>query len=165
MEISRFLRHVAMTPLEARRSFPDTTMDAIAREIAASEKRHRGEVAFVVEAELTTGQLWKGVGSRARALEIFSLQGIWNTEENNGVLIYVLLADRKVEIVADRGIDRHAGPAGWRAICEVMERDFRERRFEPGAIAGVRAVSEVLERHFPEQGEGRNQLADRPILM
>ena len=165
MEMKRFLRHVAMTPLTARACFPDATMDAIAREITASETRHRGEIAFVVEAELTTGQLWRGLASRARALEVFSAQGIWNTEENNGVLIYVLLADRKVEIVADRGIDRHAGGPGWKAICDLMERDFQERRFEAGAIAGVRAVSELLERHFPESGERRNQLGDRPILM
>ena len=165
MELKRFLRHVAMTPSEARRSFPDKTMDAIAAEIAASEKRHRGEIAFVVEAELDTAELWRGVGSRARALEVFAAQGIWNTEENNGVLIYVLLADHKVEIVADRGIDRHVGVDGWRAICDLMDTDFHARRFEAGAIAGVRAVSELLERHYPEQGEGRNQLGDRPIRM
>lgn len=165
MEMKRLLRHIAMTPIEARRCFPDRTMDAIAAEITASEKRHRGEIAFVVEAELSTGELWRGLGSRARALEVFSIQGVWNTEENNGVLIYVLLADRKVEIVADRGIDRHVGAEGWRAICDLIDRDFHERRFEEGAIAGVRAVSALLERHYPEQGEGRNQVGDRPILM
>lgn len=165
MEMKRFLRHVAMTPMRARRAFPDATMAAIAAEIGASEKRHRGEIAFVVEAELATGQLWRGLGSRERALEVFAAQGVWNTEENNGVLIYVLLADRKVEIVADRGIDRHVGAEGWRAMVEAIDRHFHEGRFEAGAIAGVRAVSEALERHFPERGEGRNQLADRPILM
>jgi uncharacterized membrane protein len=165
MELKRFLRHVAMTPLEARRCFPDATMEAIAREITESEKRHRGEIAFVVEAELGTGHLWRGLGSRARALEVFAVQGVWDTTENNGVLIYVLLADRKVEIVADRGIDRLAGAQAWRGICEAIERDFHARRFLEGAVAGVRAVSEVLERHFPERGEGRNQLGDRPILM
>ena len=165
MEMRRFLRHVAMTPREARRCFPDKTMDSIAAEITASEKRHRGEIAFVVEAELDTGELWRGVGSRARALEVFAAQGIWNTEENNGVLVYVLLADHKVEIVADRGIDRHVGAEGWRAIVDAIDAHFRDRRFEEGALAGVRAVSEHLERHFPDPGEGRNQIGDRPIRM
>jgi len=165
VELKRFLRHVAMTPMKARQCFPDKVMDAIAAEIGASEKRHRGEVAFVVEAELSTEQLWRGLDSRRRALEVFAGQGTWNTEENNGVLIYVLLADRKVEIVADRGIDRHVGPDGWRAICDLMDTDFHSHRFQEGAIAGVRAVSALLERHYPEQEEGRNQLGDRPILM
>ena len=165
MEIGRFLRHVAMSPLKARRIFPDKTMDAIAAEIGASEKRHRGEIVFVVEAELTTEQLWRGLGSRERALEVFASQGAWNTEENNGVLVYVLLADRSVEVVADRGIDRHVGAEAWRAIVEAIDGHFRAGRFEEGALAGVRAVSAHLERHFPEQGEGRNQLGDRPIRM
>lgn len=165
MEMKRFLRHVAMTPLTARRCFPDRTMDAVAAEIGASEKRHRGEIVFVVEAELSTEQLWRGLRPRDRALEVFASHGTWNTEENNGVLVYVLLADRAVEIVADRGIDRHVGAEGWRAIVEAIDSRFRAGRFEEGALEGVRAVSAHLERHFPEQGEGRNQLGDRPIRL
>ena len=165
MEMKRFWRHVAMTPAKARRAFPDRTMDAIARAIGESEKAHRGEICLVVEAELTSGQLWRGMGSRERAREIFALQGVWNTEENNGVLIYVLLAERRVEIVADRGIDARVAPGEWKAICEAMEAAFAAGRFEEGAIGGVRAVTELLARHFPDRGEGRNQLADRPVLM
>jgi uncharacterized membrane protein len=165
MDLRSFWRHVAMTPAAARRAFPDSTMDAIAREIAAAEKRHRGEIAFVVEAELTSGQLWRGVSSRERAREVFAQQGVWNTAENNGVLIYVLLAEHRVEIVADRGIDAHVSAGEWRAVCDAMDRAFSERRFEEGAISGVRAVSQLIERHFPDVGEGANQLADRPILM
>lgn len=165
MEMGRFFRHVAMTPLEARRRFPDKTMDAIAAEIGASETRHRGEIVFVVEAELSTEQLWRGLRPRERALEVFANQGTWNTEENNGVLIYVLLADRAVEIVADRGIDRHVGAEGWRAIVEAIDAHFHAGRFEEGALEGVRAVSRHLEAHFPEVGEGRNQLGNRPIRM
>ena len=165
MELARFWRHVLMSPLKARRAFPDTTLDALQHEIAAAEKVHRGEVCFVVEAELDTAQLWRGLGSRERAREVFAAQGVWNTEENNGVLIYVLLADRKVEIVADRGVDSKVEPREWRAIVDAMDAHFAAGRYHEGAVEGVRRVSGLLARHFPA-GEGeRNELGDRPIMM
>lgn len=165
MELKRFWRHVLMSPIKAARCFPSTTLDAIQRAVAASEKRHRGEVCFVVEAELASAQLWADVGSRERAKEVFALRGVWNTEENNGVLIYVLLADRRVDIVADRGIDARVGASEWERICHMMESHFREGRYEEGAVAGVAAVSELLERHYPASGEGRNELSDRPVTI
>lgn len=163
MELARFWRHVVMNPIKAARCFPSDTMDAIQAAVAASESRHRGEVCFVVEAELDTARLWAGLGSRERAKEVFADHGVWNTEENNGVLIYVLLADRRVEIVADRGIDARAGEAEWQRICRMIEGHFRESRYREGAIAGVAAVSELLERHFPSDGSSRNELPDRPM--
>ena len=165
MDLGRFWRHVVMSPMRAARSFPSTTLDAIQREIAAHEKLHRGEVCFVVEAELETAQLWAGLSSRDRAREVFALQGVWNTEENNGVLIYVLLADHKVEIVADRAIEARVGPEGWTRVVADIDRFFAEGRFEEGAIAGVRAVSDLLAAHFPARGEGANELADRPVMI
>jgi uncharacterized membrane protein len=165
MHLARFWRHIAMNPLRASRAFPPTVMDAIQREIAAEEKRHGGEVVFVVEAELTTGQLWRDVSPRQRAREVFASQGVWNTEDNNGVLVYVLLADRRVEIVADRGIDRKVSAEEWRRIVGTMEEFFRDGRYEEGAIAGVRRVAAHLAEHFPQHREGAGELADRPILM
>ena len=165
MDLRRFLRHVMMSPMKARRRFAQATLDSIQREIASLEKRHRGEVCFVVEAELETAQLWRELSSRDRAREVFAAQGVWNTEENNGVLIYLLLADHKVEVVADRGVNARVTPGEWQVICHGMETHFREGRFEAGAIAGVRAVSEVLARHFPAGPEGRNELGDRPVVM
>ena len=162
MDLKRFWRHVAMTPAAARRAFPDTTMEAIARAIAEGERRHRGEVCFVVEAELTSAQLWAGLTPRDRAREVFAQRGVWNTEENNGTLIYLLLADHAVEIVADRGIDARVDAAEWQGMCRMMESHFREARYEEGAIAGVNAVSLLLERHFPARGTGSNELPDRP---
>jgi uncharacterized membrane protein len=164
MELERFWRHVVMTPWKAARAFPAATMERIQREIAEQEARHRGEVCFVVEAELTTAQLWQGLTSRERARQVFAAEGIWNTEENNGVLIYVLLAEHKVEIVADRGIDRRADPGAWQGIVDAMDAHFRAGRFEQGAVEGLQAVGALLQRHFPAQGEARNELADRPIL-
>ena len=117
MNLARFIRHALMSPLVARRSFPPAVLDAIEREVAAQEKRHRGEIRLIVEAELTTGQLWRDLGSRHRARELFAQHGVWNTEENTGVLIYLLLADRRVEIVADRGITALVPETDWQAIC------------------------------------------------
>jgi uncharacterized membrane protein YgcG len=165
MDWKRFWRHVAMTPSAARRAFPDGTMDAIARAIAAGEKRHRGEVCFVVEAELSTAQLWRGLSARDRAREVFAAQGVWNTEENNGVLVYLLLADHRVEIIADRGIDARVDAKEWQAVVDDMDAHLRAGRYEQGALAGVNGVDELLTRHFPDTGEGRNQIADRPIMM
>ena len=165
MDWKRFWRHVAMTPAKARRAFTDSTMDKIALAIADGERRHRGEVCFVIEPELTTAQLWQGLSVRARAREVFVAQGVWNTEENNGVLVYVLLADESVEIVADRGVDARVSSSEWKAVVDAMDAHFREGRHEEGALAGVNGVGELLARHFPDTGEGRNQIPDRPIMM
>jgi len=166
MDPKRFWRHIMMSPSRARACFPPATLDAIEREVAAFERRHRGEICFVVEAELTTAQLWHEVTSRDRARQVFAAQGVWNTEENNGVLIYVLLADRKVEVVADRGIHGTVAAGEWEGICRAMEEHFRAGRFLEGSISGVRAVSDLLQRDFPAtEGAERNELGDRPILM
>ena len=165
MELGRFWRHVVMTPWKAARRFPVTTMDRLQREIAEQEGRHRGEVCFVVEAELTTGQLWRGLSSRERAKQVFAAEGIWNTEENTGVLLYVLLAEHKVEIVADRSIDRRVEAGAWQRIVDDMDAHFRAGRFEEGALEGIRAVSGLLAQHFPAEGARRNELGDRPVVL
>ena len=166
MDLRRFWRHVLMSPTRERLAFPRATLDRIQQAIAECEAAHRGQVMLVVEAELTSAQLWHELGSRERARQVFALQGAWNTEENNGVLIYLLLADRRVEIVADRGIDAQVSSAEWEDVCRMMEGHFRAGRYEQGAIEGVRAVAGLLERHFPAQrSSGRNELPDRPILI
>ena len=165
MELARFWRHVRMSPMKAARCFPPATIDAIQREIAAQEATHRGEIVFVVEAELPSSELWLGVSSRDRARQVFALHGVWNTQENNGVLVYVLLADRAVEIVADRAIDARLGADQWRAICRGMESRFAEGRYEEGAVGGIRAIAEAMARHFPGDGAPRNELPDRPVMM
>lgn len=113
--LKRFFRHVWMSPIIRNAQFPRQTLNAIEQAVTGGEKTHRGQVRFVVEAELTTAQLWCGVSARERALDVFSLLRVWDTQENNGVLMYVLLADRKVEIVADRGIHKHVGEEIGRA--------------------------------------------------
>ncbi len=165
MDLARFWRHALMNPARERSAFPPATLDAIARAIAELEKQHRGQVVFVVERELTTEQLWRDQSSRDRAREVFAIHGVWNTEENNGVLIYLLLADRRVEIVADRGIDARVGEERWQHLCRTMETHFRAGRFEQGALEGVRQVSGFLATHFPPGGVSRNELPDRPLVI
>ncbi len=120
---------------------------------------------MVVEAELTSAQLWADLAPRERARELFAQRGVWNTEENNGVLVYLLLADRSVEIVADRGIDARVARQEWHAICRMMERHFAAGSYQQGAIEGVCAISELLSLHFPPSGKGRNELPDRPVIL
>ncbi|HZZ93262.1 MAG TPA: TPM domain-containing protein [Usitatibacter sp.] len=165
MRLARFWRHVVMTPARARRAFPPATLHAIQREIAAQERRHGGQVSFIVEAELHTAALWRDVSARERARQLFALHGVWNTEHNNGVLVYVLLAERRVEIVADRGIQRLVAEADWRRILQVMDPLLRQGRYEEAAIAGVRGVSDLLAAHFPPLVNGTNELSDRPLVL
>ena len=163
--LKRFFRHVWMSPIQVRRSFSQVTLDGIEHAVATGEKMHRGQVRFVVEAELTTGQLWAGVTSRQRAIDVFSLLRVWDAEEKNGVLIYVLLADRKVEIVADRGIHRHVGDERWRAICKEIELRYRKGEFVGGSVIGIEKVSAELAFYFPAHSEHANEQSNKPIVM
>lgn len=163
--LKRFLRHVWMSPLILKRHFPAATLEAIRGAVAEGEKLHRGQVRFVIEAELTTGQLWAGVSARQRAIDVFSLLRAWDTEENNGVLIYLLLADRKVEIVADRGIHRRAGDERWRAICREIEHHFRKGDFLGGSLTGIQKIGAELAFYFPATGEPKNEQPDTPVVM
>ena len=163
--IQRFFRHVWMSPIIRDQTFPRATLDAIERAVADGEKLHRGQVRFVVEAELGTGQLWRGLSARQRALEVFSMLRIWDTEENNGVLIYVMLADRKVEIIADRGIHRHVGEERWRAICRELELYYRKRDFSAGSVLAIQKISEELKFYFPAVATQHNEQTDAPVVL
>src|SRR6202048_3688261 len=123
MGIRRIGRHLLEHRWRVRRIFTPDVLAAIEQAIKAGEATHSGQVRFVVEGALDGAPLFRNQHARERALDIFSHLRIWDTSHNNGVLIYLLLADRKVEIVADRGIDASVGAAGWQKICAEMERD------------------------------------------
>ncbi len=165
MDLKRIWRHILMNSFQVKRSFSEAVLDAIQAAVKQSEKTHSAEIRFVVEGELTWAQLLTDMSARARALEVFSHLRIWDTEDNNGVLIYVLLADRKVEIIADRGINKHASEDFWRATCSQIQEEFRVGRFEAGSLKGVEAISALLQTHFPYSGGNINELPDRPLLM
>jgi uncharacterized membrane protein len=165
MDIKRFLRHLVVDRWAVRSQFPVRTMDAIEAAIGAEEARHDGELRFAVEAALPLSDLLAGTSAHTRAIELFGRMRVWDTEHNAGVLIYLLLADKRVEIVADRGIHARVGEAAWEAICGAMQRQFAEGRFEQGVIAGVRAISDLLATHFPPRAENPNELPNRPIVI
>lgn len=162
--VGRLLRHVFALPGNVRSAFPAATMQAIERAIGESEKRHAGEIRFAVEASLEPLALWRGVSARERALEVFSELRIWDTDQNNGVLIYLLLADHDVEIVADRGIHRRVGEGEWQAICRDMEAAFAAGRFGDGVLTAIARIGAHLERHFPRAAADANELADAPVV-
>jgi uncharacterized membrane protein len=165
MGIKRIGKHLLEHHWRARRIFPPKVLIAIEQAIKAGEASHSGQVRFVVEGALDGAPLFRNQHARERALDIFSHLRIWDTAHNNGVLIYLLLADRKVEIIADRGIDAKVGAAGWEKICQAMEAEFRGGNFQAGVIKGIEAVSRQLASHFPKHGAGPNELPDAPVVM
>jgi uncharacterized membrane protein len=165
MNIARIIRHLVEHHWRVRRLFPAPVLERIEQVIKQGEATHAGQVRFVVEGALDGAALFRNQPARSRALDVFSHLRIWDTVHNNGVLIYLLLADRDVEIVADRGIDVKVGAEGWEKICREMEADFRAGQFERGVIKGIEAVSRELASHFPPRGPHPNELPDKPVVM
>jgi uncharacterized membrane protein len=164
MDLGRIARHLLILPGAVSRAFPPSAMAAIEDAVAKSEREHSGEVRFAVEPALDTSALLAGESARERALEVFSLLRLWDTDERNGVLIYLLLADRDIEIVADRGLNI-VQPAEWEAICKTMEQALRRGQFQTALVDGVQAVSRMVARHFPRRAGDRNELPDRPVAL
>jgi len=165
MSFSRMFRHLCATRAGTRRRFTDSVDAGIESAIRTAESRTSGEIRFVIETALDIAELWGGLAPRDRALQIFSQLKVWDTELRNGVLIYVLVADRDVEIVADRAAAARIAPGDWEAACRVMESHFRAGRFSEGSLAGVSAVGGLLEREFPSRSGDRDELPNQPTLL
>jgi uncharacterized membrane protein YgcG len=163
--VARAWRHVSSSTAAARRAFPPDTLSAITAAIAAGEQTHRGEVRVVVEKGLPFEEVWDDVSNRQRALDLFADYGVWDTEDNCGVLIYINLAEHKVDIVADRGIDRKIDAATWQAICQTLTAGFKQGQFHQATLAAIDQVNALLRQHFPSNGARPNELPDRPILI
>jgi uncharacterized membrane protein len=165
MNLKRIMQHLSAGRASVRRAFPSRALDAIERAIRETEAQHDGQIRFVVEAALEWSPLLAGQSARERAIEVFSELRVWDTEHNNGVLIYLLLADRDVEIVADRGIHAKLGAEIWETICREMEAAFRNGQFEAGVLAGIRAVCKHLAHHFPARSGKPNEMPDSPVVL
>ena len=165
MDIQRLIRHLAYLPWLTRRILNANDLRELGQAVQASEARHRGELRFVVEGALDAGQLWRGLTARDRALELFSELRVWDTEENSGVLIYLLLADRRVEIIADRGIHQKTGAEHWATLCRAMEEFFRRGHFKEGLLEGLRGVSAQLERDYPARDRNPDELPNTPVIL
>jgi len=163
--MNRVLANLCTTRFSQHRAFPKSVLDTIEAAIRASENIHAGELSFAVETALNPLDLLRGASAHERAVEVFSRLRIWDTEANNGVLVYVLLAERDIEIVADRGYNSLVGTAQWEAICREMEAAFAQREFEAGSLQGIRRITALIARHFPPQVDDRNELPDKPTIL
>jgi uncharacterized membrane protein len=162
--IARAWRHASAGQARGRSAFPPEALAAIGSAISEGERGHRAELRLVVEVALPMELAWRGITNRARALALFVEYGVWDTEDNCGVLIYVNLTERKVDIVADRNINRKIDAATWQAVCNTMTGGFARGDYQASTIAAIAQVNALLHQHFPSQGERANELPDHPVI-
>lgn len=165
VSMKRICRHLMSTRWQVKRAFPQKILAAIEQEIKASEASHTGEIRFAVEGALWGAPLYLDQSARERAIDVFSQLRMWDTDYRNSVLIYLLLADHSVEIVADRGVHAITGAPEWERICRNMEAAFRDQRYEHGVVDGIHAVNHLLTIHFPANGANRNELPDKVVVL
>jgi uncharacterized membrane protein len=165
MDFKRLFRHLFMTRWRVNAAFPRRSLLAIEKAVRESHQAHIGQVLFAVEGALPSAALFRGLSARERAIDVFSELRVWDTEHNNGVLIYLLLADRDVEIVADRGIHAKVGSDEWETICRAMEADFRRGKYQSGVVRGVEQVTERLKTHFPARRPPHEELPSSPVVL
>jgi len=163
VSFKRAFRHLFSTARALRRAFDAAGLQAIEQAIAASEAKHGGEIRVAIEANLSPYELLCGVTPREQAVRAFAELGVWDTQANNGVLIYVLWADHDVEIVADRGFNDRVAPEEWEQVCREMERLFAAGEAVGALIAGIAAVGELIARHYP--AKDGSELSNRPVLL
>jgi uncharacterized membrane protein len=165
VKLKRIIRHLVMTHWRVKTAFPPRTLSAIDKAVRESHKAHVGQVRFVVEGALHSAALFDGLTARERAIDVFSQLRVWDTEQNNGVLIYLLLADRDVEIIADRGIHLRVPSEEWEAVCRMMESEFQRGKYQAGAVRGVEQVTVLLKKHFPAHRPPREDLPSSPVVI
>jgi uncharacterized membrane protein len=165
MGLQRLLKHALLPGWWFKRKFPAAALKAIEAAITDSETTHGGELRFVIEGPLSLHLLLHGQSPRHRAIDLFSQLRVWDTAHNSGVLIYVQLIDRRVEIIADRGIAARVPQAQWSEICRAMEDCFRIKAWRRGALEAIDRVGKLLALHFPNSGKVRNELPDRPVVL
>ena len=165
MDIERLFKHLFAIPAVTRSRFTPESSEVIAKAIAAAEQRSSGEIRLAVETALPLRDLWSGKSATDRAAEVFAQLRVWDTELRNGVLIYVLMADRNVEIVADRGAAARISLTEWESVCRLIEMHFQAGQFREGAVAGVDEVGRLLEREFSARPADRDELPNQPTLL
>jgi len=163
MRLTRLLKHLLVPHWFALRHFPKSSLMKIEHAIKASERQHDGELRFAAEAGLPFHFL--KFSPRRRAEALFSELRVWDTQHNSGVLIYVQLVDRRIEIVADRGIAAKVEQAEWETVCRRMEESFKKKQYLDGALEGIERITQILARHFPPRGRHPNELPDKPVVL
>ncbi len=165
MKLKRILTHLFYPGWWLRRDFPPTELAKIEAAIKKSEATHSGEIRFAIESALPLRALWNNETPTERAIEVFSLLRVWDTEDNNGVLIYLLLADKKVEITTDRAINKVVDSQEWQRICQLIEYDFKQGNFSGGVEKGIQEISILLNKYFPVSPHDINELSDKPVIL
>ena len=165
MNIARLFKHLSTPPWIAARRFGPALSAEIGAAVEVAEAGQRGEIRFVVEGPLPFAELWHGRSARQRAADLFGSLGVWDTEGNSGILIYVQLVDRRVEILVDRGIAARVMQAEWDAICRSMEAAFKAGDYRNGALAAIQRAGELLVEHFPKDERNPNELSDQPVVI
>jgi uncharacterized membrane protein len=162
----RILKHRLLDETDARRALSAAALQRLQSRVASSERGHSGEIRICVEASLPLSYLWRHATARQRAVTMFGKLRVWDTEHNNGVLIYLLLAEHRIEIVADRGLNRHVSAAQWQALTDNMAAAFKAGRYEAGLNEAVDAVGALLDQHFHVAAHlpNRNELPDEPVI-
>lgn len=163
--MQRLWQHLLFFPWRLRQQFTQAVLQTIEQAIRASEMHHSGQIRVAVEANLSLVSVLRGVISRSRAQEVFTQLRVWDTEKNNGVLIYLLLAEHRVEIVADRGFNGIVTPDVWQGICENMQQGLRQGAYQAAVCSGIRDIDALLVAHFPLTEARNNELSDRPIVL
>ena len=164
-KLARAWRHLRTTTAVGKRAFPANTLSAITDAISAGEQTHRSELRLIVENNMPFELVWNDVNNRQRALALFAEYGVWDTEENCGVLVYINLAERKVDIVADRHIGRKIEQPQWQTICTLMTSGFARGEFHDSTLAAVEQVNALLRQHFPANGARANELPNQPLIL
>jgi uncharacterized membrane protein len=165
MRLTRIARHLNTSVWRTRALFTPAVLAQIEEAIGTAEAQHAGEIRFVIETALPLHLIWHGMSPRARALQLFAHLHVWDTQANNGVLIYVLRADRAVEIIADRGINARVSAQEWQLVCREVEAHYRAGRYLEGSRAAVAGVARLLAQHFPAGRASGNELPNQPILL
>jgi hypothetical protein len=168
MNLIRIFRHLFTSQLAVRRMFPSASLNAIEKMIEQTETGCSGEIVFAIEDSLSLMPLLRGQSARDRAIDVFSLLRVWDTQQDNGVLVYLLLADHDIEIVADRGIDAKVGKENWEVICHEMETAFREGQYDAGVKTGISKIGHLLRQYFPvvpQDEKMNNELPDKPVVL
>jgi hypothetical protein len=164
--LARWIHHLWVGPLHVRRAFPREAFERIERAIAEGERGHRAELRFAVESSLDAVNLWRGTTARERALQVFSEFRIWDTEEDNGVLVYLLWADHAVEVVADRGAMKHVDAAVWQRACAQLVEACRSGRQADGALEAIATIGAALAQAYPSDGrDNPDELPNAPLML
>lgn len=166
---ARLLRH-RWAEGRMRSALPDELLDRLGRRVAASELRHSGEIRICVEAGLPLSYIWRDASARERAVALFGKLRVWDTEHNNGVLIYLLLADHSIEIIADRGLTRAIPADTWEQLAQQMGTAFRDGHYEDGLTHALAHATGLLHEHFATDdaasaSEHENRLPDAPVRL